>query len=302
MPPQQLSRLSPSNIPLNLWRFAKILVVVSSVALAGCAANNSAQHADASAASSINRQLRNSYLSRTQSDPLGSYLATRERSDYPISHAQASSPTMVATALSLIGTKYRFGGDEPESGFDCSGLVVYAAEQSLGLKLPRRSRDLAHAGKAVEHDELKRGDLVFFNTRGHRFSHVGIYLGNRKFVHAPRSGAVVRVENMDITYWAKRYNGARRLAAASNTLAVDTAIDTASTTDAGTDIVKTTTAKASSKPAAKAPKKATTRTKTTVKAKAVSTSKPAPSPAKKATTKTTAKKTPAKSTAKVVMR
>src|SRR3546814_870695 len=117
------------------------------------------------------------------------------------------------TALSVLGIKYRYGGEAPNTGFDCSGLVIYAAEKSLGLKLPRRSAEIAQEGISVKRNELKRGDLVFFNTRGHRFSHVGIYLGNREFVHAPRTGAVVRVESMDVAYWKKRYNGARRLAA-----------------------------------------------------------------------------------------
>jgi cell wall-associated NlpC family hydrolase len=115
----------------------------------------------------------------------------------------------------LLGIKYRFGGETPNTGFDCSGLVSYAAEKSLGLKLPRSSAEMAREGESVKTSELRKGDLVFFNTRGHRNSHVGIYLGNKQFVHAPRAGAVVRVESMDIAYWKKRYNGARRLAANS---------------------------------------------------------------------------------------
>ncbi|MGE4369185.1 MAG: C40 family peptidase [Burkholderiaceae bacterium] len=127
----------------------------------------------------------------------------------------STNPALASTALSVLGIKYRFGGEAPSTGFDCSGLVIYAAEKSLGLKLPRKSRDIAREGIAVKNHELKKGDLVFFNTRGHRFSHVGIYLGNRKFVHAPRSGSVVRIEDMDIGYWKKRYNGARRLVAST---------------------------------------------------------------------------------------
>jgi cell wall-associated NlpC family hydrolase len=157
------------------------------------------------------RQLRDNYLSYTQSDPLGAYLTTR---DY--SHASSKSSTtkgLAGTALSYLGIKYRYGGGAPSTGFDCSGLVIYAAEKSLGLKLPRKSAEIAREGESVKLSELKKGDLVFFNTRGHRFSHVGIYLGDKKFVHAPRTGSVVRVENMDQAYWKKRYNGARRLAA-----------------------------------------------------------------------------------------
>src|SRR5690606_26993730 len=123
-----------------------------------------------------------------------------------------STSALASTALSVLGIKYLYGGDTPDTGFDCSGLVTYAAEKSLGLKLPRTSADQAKLGQSIKRDELKTGDLVFFNTRGRRFSHVGIYLGDRKFVHAPRTGSVVRIESMDVSYWQKRYNGARRLA------------------------------------------------------------------------------------------
>lgn len=180
---------------------------MSTLVLAGCATNAHNQQADASAA----REARNLYLAQTQSDPLGAYLANRNR-EYAQSTPAKTTTALASTALTFLGTKYRYGGDTPDTGFDCSGLVTYAAEKSLGLKLPRRSAELAREGTSVKRNDLKKGDLVFFNTRGRRFSHVGIYLGNHKFVHAPRSGSVVRVESMDIAYWKKRYNGARRLA------------------------------------------------------------------------------------------
>jgi len=118
---------------------------------------------------------------------------------------------LAQAALTQLGIKYRYGGKTPVTGFDCSGLVVYAAEQSLGLKLPHHAASLARLGTEVQRKNLRVGDLVFFNTRGKRFSHMGIYLGEQQFVHAPRTGAVVRVERMDKPYWQKRYNGARRL-------------------------------------------------------------------------------------------
>ncbi|NYT38237.1 peptidoglycan endopeptidase [Allopusillimonas soli] len=210
MPPHRTRRLSPYLfIPDQLWRSARSLLIVSTLALAGCATTQGPQFAD----SSPSRLARDTYLSKTQSDPLGAYLS-RQALSYPAApSAQIGRDSLVATALSLLGTKYRYGGEAPSTGFDCSGLVIYAAEKSLGLKLPRRARDIAHKGKAVKRTELKRGDLVFFNTLGHRYSHVGIYLGNQKFVHAPRTGSVVRIEDMDVSYWRKRYNGARRLAA-----------------------------------------------------------------------------------------
>ncbi|MGO3892013.1 MAG: C40 family peptidase [Paenalcaligenes sp.] len=152
---------------------------------------------------------------RTQSDPLGAYLKNRAQSDIYLAERQEQSTSndFAEAALSFLGTKYRYGGSGPETGFDCSGLVGYAAEKSLGLKLPRQSAELAKEGESVNRNDLQKGDLVFFNTRGARFSHVGIYIGNNKFVHAPRTGAVVRVEDMTVSYWNKRYNGARRLAA-----------------------------------------------------------------------------------------
>ncbi len=179
--------------------------------LAGCAATTSQQQP-----TQASRLVRDTYLSRTQSDPLGAYLASKEFSNpYANEVYPASIPTpsrmLANAALDHLGVKYKYGGTEPNTGFDCSGLVTYAAEKSLGLKLPRRSRDLARLGTSVSRNELKKGDLVFFNTLGSRFSHVGIYLGDQQFVHAPRSGAVVRVESMATNYWQKRYNGARRL-------------------------------------------------------------------------------------------
>jgi len=127
---------------------------------------------------------------------------------------------LVRAALAQLGVKYRYGGKTPRTGFDCSGLVVYAAEQSLGLKLPHHAATLARIGVSIKRTQLQEGDLVFFNTRGRRFSHMGIYLGENRFVHAPRTGAVVRIERMDTAYWRQRYNGARRLDAADTRLAL----------------------------------------------------------------------------------
>lgn len=188
----------------NRWRCARYLLPATAIALTGCVATS-----DPSAGYASTNGLRDSYLSQTKADPLGAYLASR---DIVRSTSQSESTALAATALNMLGIKYRFGGGAPSTGFDCSGLVIYAAEKSLGLKLPRQSVNIAKEGASVERSELQQGDLVFFNTRGHRNSHVGIYLGDKKFVHAPRSGSVVRVESMDIAYWRKRYNGARRLA------------------------------------------------------------------------------------------
>ncbi len=114
--------------------------------------------------------------------------------------------------FSFLGIRYRMGGDGPaDGGFDCSGLVRRVFGDALGLNLPRTAAEMAKLGERINKEELKPGDLVFFNTMRRAFSHVGIYLGENRFLHAPASGGVVRVENMDNEYWVKRFSGARRL-------------------------------------------------------------------------------------------
>lgn len=114
-------------------------------------------------------------------------------------------------AMSLIGTPYRNGGASPASGFDCSGLVAFVFGEVAGLKLPRSAEEQARVGREVARHELAPGDLVFFDTLRRPFSHVGIYLADVRFVHAPSSNGVVRTENLSDRYWAPRWNGARRL-------------------------------------------------------------------------------------------
>ena len=119
---------------------------------------------------------------------------------------------MVIAAMEFLGVPYRLGGNSAEEGFDCSGFTRHVFENSLGLILPRRASEQAHAPGLVpvaRHD-LKPGDLVFFNTLRRTFSHVGIYIGDDKFIHAPRSGAKVRIEDMRLNYWRQRFDGARR--------------------------------------------------------------------------------------------
>jgi cell wall-associated NlpC family hydrolase len=114
-------------------------------------------------------------------------------------------------ALSLVGIRYRYGGNSPEQGLDCSGLVRYVFREVDGTELPRTSGEMSRHGQPVDKQDLQPGDLVFFNTLNRAFSHVGIYLGNNQFIHAPSAGRSVRVENMDMTYWKTRFNGARRV-------------------------------------------------------------------------------------------
>lgn len=123
---------------------------------------------------------------------------------------------LVLTAMNFLGVPYRAGGDGAE-GFDCSGFTRHIFESSLGLVLPRRADDQAHASglKRIGREELRPGDLVFFNTLRRTFSHVGIYIGDDKFIHAPRAGAQVRIEDMRQAYWQRRFTGARRAEAAT---------------------------------------------------------------------------------------
>lgn len=119
---------------------------------------------------------------------------------------------MVLSAMNFLGVPYKRGGNSVESGFDCSGFTRHIFEMSLGLVLPHRADEQARLSSLVpiKKEELKPGDLVFFNTMRRTFSHVGIYVGDGKFIHAPRTGTKVRVEDMREAYWAKRYTGARR--------------------------------------------------------------------------------------------
>ena len=118
----------------------------------------------------------------------------------------------VATyALGLLGVNYKFGGNSPETGLDCSGLVRYVFQEVTGVSLPRTAKEMSGLGSKVTIADLKPGDLVFFNTRRFAFSHVGIYLGDNRFVHAPRRGREVTVASLDQAYWQKHFNGARRL-------------------------------------------------------------------------------------------
>ncbi len=136
-------------------------------------------------------------------------------------HDRASDLTIAA--MDLVGIRYRRGGTSTETGFDCSGFTRHVFETSLGLVLPRRADEQAAAPGlvAVKREDLRPGDLVFFNTLKRTFSHVGIYLGDNRFIHSPRPGQSVRTEDMSFAYWAKRFTGARRVDAGA---AVDGAI------------------------------------------------------------------------------
>jgi cell wall-associated NlpC family hydrolase len=120
---------------------------------------------------------------------------------------------LVVTALGFLGVPYRMGGNTVETGFDCSGFVRAMYQQTVGLILPRKAEQQAAATEKIERGDLRPGDLVFFNTLKRAFSHVGIYVGEGKFIHSPKPGGEVRVENMGVSYWNHRFDGARRVSA-----------------------------------------------------------------------------------------
>ena len=121
-------------------------------------------------------------------------------------HAEALLQVLMA-----LGVDYQYGGRSPTTGFDCSGLVAHVFQEAYGIRLPHNARAQSEAGPPVSLTELQPGDLVFYDTLNQPYSHVGIYLGEGKFVHAPKTGAAVRVERVGATYWTKRFNGARRI-------------------------------------------------------------------------------------------
>jgi cell wall-associated NlpC family hydrolase len=159
---------------------------------------------------------------------------------------------LVLSAMNFLGVRYRRGGNTADEGFDCSGFTRHVFEASIGLVLPRRANEQAKASslEPVKREQLKPGDLVFFNTLRSAFSHVGIYVGDGKFIHAPRSGAEVRVEDMRVAYWSKRFNGARRAVGPDDAAAIEPSSTNASfkaaspkTVAAGPDAAGNTPAK-----------------------------------------------------------
>lgn len=134
---------------------------------------------------------------------------------------------IINAAMGMIGIRYRFGGSSADTGFDCSGFVRAIYHDTVGHLLPRKAAEQAQVTQKIDKKELQPGDLVFFNTMRRTFSHVGIYVGNGEFIHSPRKGKSVRVESMNTAYWAKRFNGARRVDVAASTPSASYASDLA---------------------------------------------------------------------------
>lgn len=125
--------------------------------------------------------------------------------------AKKGGSEVVMYAMGLIGIGYQFGGSNPQAGFDCSGMTNYIYKNALGVTLPRTAADIANASTPISKNQLKVGDLVFFNTNGKPYSHMGIFIGNRQFIHAPSTNGSIRTESMDNRYFAQRFTSAHTL-------------------------------------------------------------------------------------------
>ena len=143
---------------------------------------------------------------RTEHDGHSNSSSSARRS----SGSQDEAGDLIMNAMSLIGLSYRFSGNSPTQGLDCSGFMQYIFKRSMGITLPRTSAEMATVGQQVDRANLKPGDMVFFGGGG-RVSHVGMYIGNDRFIHAPRTGRDIEITSMNGTYWKNRYITARRV-------------------------------------------------------------------------------------------
>lgn len=162
-------------------------------------------------------------------DEMGRFMADKgllERIGQVGATVRDHTAELVVHAMGFLGVPYRRGGDSAATGFDCSGFVRAIYEQTVGLVLPRQANEQAAATEVIDRQDLQPGDLVFFNTMRRAFSHVGIYVGDGKFIHAPKPGAEVRVEDMGGSYWRRRFDGARRvIGAGDRAAAADAALE-----------------------------------------------------------------------------
>jgi cell wall-associated NlpC family hydrolase len=145
--------------------------------------------------------------------PIGCATVPPEPPPHDTGPMSAQRAEALLQTLLALGVDYRYGGKAPDSGFDCSGLVAHVFREAYGIELPHNARAQSEMGVRVSLSELRAGDLVFYNTLNRPFSHVGIYLGDGRFVHAPKTGAQVRVEPISGRYWMRRFDGARRIRA-----------------------------------------------------------------------------------------
>ncbi len=149
------------------------------------------------------------FLSQSNDDATAALNTTQETESN--SSWTSTAQEIILQALGQTGVKYKYGGISPDSGFDCSGFVRYVFKEAANLTLPHGARAMSQIGKNVPEKELKPGDLVFFNTMKSVYSHVGIYVGNNRFIHSPSAGSSISVADMNDSYWSKRFTGARRV-------------------------------------------------------------------------------------------
>lgn len=177
-------------------------MLLTSVFLALAAFCNVAQAVPAASGDEIDRLLNEKFL-----------LSQIEHVRQNVTQVTSKASELVFNAMGFLGVPYKWGGNSAETGFDCSGFVRSMYQQTIGLLLPRKAEQQAAATEQIAKADLRPGDLVFFNTMRRAFSHVGIYIGNGKFIHAPKAGSHVRVDNLGGSYWESRFDGARRVAA-----------------------------------------------------------------------------------------
>jgi cell wall-associated NlpC family hydrolase len=130
---------------------------------------------------------------------------------------RAAASELVVRAMSLVGVNYKYGGNTPATGFDCSGFVSHVFREAAGVALPHSAYQMSLVGQRISSKELRPGDLVFYKTLKRAFSHVGIYIGDNKFIHSPSRGGAVEIVDMKDHYWLRRYQGARRIAQIEHT-------------------------------------------------------------------------------------
>lgn len=251
-------------------------------------------------------------MSLSQADPMDDVVVSIQN---PTSQDAAKDPKkdaavrkeeagdVIMHAMGLLGVAYRFGGSNPNQGLDCSGFIQYVFKSSMRVNLPRTAAQMAKTGQSVERENLKAGDLVFFNTRGFPNSHVGLFIGNDKFMHAPRAGKNVEVVSLSNKYWSARFNGARRIDSSNRAAAFVTKTPDTSVISTPSLKVESRNPPAATKQAAKPVEKAassknTKTSKNTKQEAAKTSSKKSSTDSKKSSKKEDTKAKPAATTTK----
>ena len=193
----------------------RIVILLAACLLTACA--SAPQHAPSKAPAKVAAKRPPAQVA---GDPLGRFLTEKgliEQLNAQIEQSRDQlgnkASDLVIGAMGYLGVPYQRGGNRFDEGFDCSGFVRAIFEQSAGLSLPRKAEHQAAATQEIDQTELQPGDLVFYNTSRRSYSHVGLYVGDNKFIHSPTPGSVIRLEDMRLAYWQKRFDGARRVSA-----------------------------------------------------------------------------------------